>query len=181
MGRPSKIDQLPAEVRDLIADLRGRGHTIDNIMVALRGLDLPADDLPSRSGVGRHVEKFDAIIEQARRSRAIAEAVIARAADEPESRAARANIELTHTLVMNLMGKLAEDGDDVQLGPQDIQFVAKALDHLGRASKSDVELRKQIRADLAAEADKKLLAAVGKGGMSAEVAAEARRIMGFSE
>lgn len=174
MGRPSKIDRLPAEIRDAVAALRIDGHTIDEILAHLQALGLPEEDMPSRSGVGRHIQSLEEIVADVRRSRQIAEAIVARSDGESENRQARANIELAHRMAMKVL--TGEPIDD----PQDVQFIAKALDHLGRAAKSDNDLRAQIRKDIQAEMEKKLASAAGGKGFSAEAAQEARKIMGFA-
>jgi uncharacterized protein YukE len=142
MARPSSIDKLPAEIRAAIGQLRQSGHTIDEILAHLADMRTQV----SRSALGRHVKGFDKIAEKMRRSRDVAEALVRELGDAPESKAARLNIELLHGAVNDLFmrsadgeavaqyGKLATEGD-----PEGIMMLAKALDHLGRASKSNVE------------------------------------------
>ena len=57
MARPSTIQRLPTEVRELIAELREEGRTIDEVLEKLRELRLDV----SRSALGRHVKQLDAI------------------------------------------------------------------------------------------------------------------------
>jgi hypothetical protein len=143
MGRPSSIDKLPEEIRVEIGKLRGLGWTIDQILEHLRTL---LDRAPSRSALGRHIQGLDALGERMRRSRAVAEALVRELGDAPESRAARLNIELMHSAVLDLFMKAA-DGEDVNEAgaaalagdPEGTMMLAKALDHLARASKSNVE------------------------------------------
>jgi hypothetical protein len=66
--------------------------------------------------------------------------------DAPESKTARLNIELLHgtvnELFMNYLdgGDVDADGKQAMLGnPEGVMMLAKALDHLGKASKSNVE------------------------------------------
>jgi len=56
MARPSSIERLPAELRELIGHLRERGRTIDEILAKLAELDVDV----SRSALGRHVQHLDA-------------------------------------------------------------------------------------------------------------------------
>lgn len=146
MSRPSSIDQLPEEIRVEIGRLRGLGWTIDQILEHLRGL---LDCAPSRSALGRHIKGMDAIAERMRKSRHVAEALVRELGDAPESRTARLNIELLHGAIMELFMNAAEgeeggavDADGraaLQGNPEGTMMLAKALDHLGRASKSNVE------------------------------------------
>ena len=142
MPRPSTIDQLPAEIRDEIGRLRGRGNTIDEIVAHLRTLEVGV----SRSALGRHIKSMDAIGERLRQSRVVAETLVRELGDAPESRTARLNIELMHSAILDLHMRAAE-GEDVDEdgraalagNPQGAMMLAKALDHLAKAKKSDAD------------------------------------------
>lgn len=144
MARPSSIDRLPPEIRAEIGRLRGEGHTIDAILAHLA--DLRSHVAISRSALGRHIKGLDKIGEKMRQSRVVAEALVRELGEAPESRTARLNIELMHSAVMELFMRSA-DGEAVDAGgkaalegnPEGVMFLAKALDHLGRASKTNVE------------------------------------------
>jgi hypothetical protein len=146
MARPSTIDQLSEEIRTEIGRLRMQGRTIDQILAHLRTLD--GDTLPpSRSALGRHIKGLEAVAERVRRSRAVAEALVGQMGDVPESQAARVNIELMHTVVMDLFTSVAEGDEDVPKdgkaalagSPEGVMFLAKSLDHLARASKTNID------------------------------------------
>lgn len=175
MPRPSSIDRLPPEIREQIGRLRQGGRTIDEILAKLRELDVDV----SRSALGRHVKQLDAIGEELRRSRAIAEQLVARLGDAPESRTARLNIELMHSLVLKCL--VGEDGDAVQLDGKEAMFIATALQKLAQASKQDVEREAKIRDEVKREAAKSLDGAVeeakraGEPGLSSERIAQLRR------
>lgn len=156
MARRSTIDKLPAELRELIGKLRQNGRTIDEILAKLN--ELSAD--VSRSALGRHVKQLDAIGEEIRRTRAIADAIVQRFGDAPESRTARLNIELMHGLVMKLMIGEGDDGKPVTLEPQDAYFLGTALQRLSQASKIDVDREVKIRERVKAEMAEKAAAAV---------------------
>jgi len=143
VSRPSSIDQLPEEVRAEIGRLRGMGWTIDQILEHLREL---IDRAPSRSALGRHIQGLDKLGERMRRSRQVAEALVRELGDAPQSRAAALNIELLHSAVLDLFMKAADgeavDGDGAAAlagNPEGTMMLAKALDHLSRASKTNVE------------------------------------------
>lgn len=143
MPRPSKVDRLPAEIRELIGELRGDGRTIDEILAKLRELKVEL----ARSTLGRHVQELDALGEQIRKSRAIAEALVARFGDAPESRTARLNIELMHGQVMKLLAAVdPASGETVSFTPREVQFLSDALHRLSRASKDDVDREEKTRA-----------------------------------
>ncbi len=171
MARPSTIQRLPAEVRELISELREEGRTIDEVLEKLRELRLDV----SRSALGRHVKQLDAIGAEIRRSRAVAEALVRRYGDAPESRTARLNIELMHAFINKLM--ISEDGDIVELNPQETMFVATAMQKLAQASKQDVDREALIRKEFAKKLDEVVAAAeeAGERGLSPERLSELRR------
>ncbi len=143
MPRPSSIDQLPEEIRAEIGRLRGLGWTIDQILEHLRVL---LDRAPSRSALGRHIQGLDVMGEKMRRSRQVAEALVRELGDAPESRTARLNIELLHSAILDLHMKAAE-GEDIDAdgkaalagNPMGAMMLAKALESLSRASKTNVD------------------------------------------
>lgn len=152
MPRPSSIDQLPEEIRAEIGKLRTLGWTIDQILEHLRSL---LDKAPSRSALGRHIQGLDKLGERMRRSRQVAEALVRELGTAPESQAARLNIELMHTAILDLfMHADEEEASGVPGSPIDIQWIAKALDHLARASKTNVEFIADVEARAAEKAKK---------------------------
>jgi hypothetical protein len=170
--RPSSIDELPEEIRAEIGRLRTQGATIDRIVEHLRGLVGSAlDEAPSRSAIGRHVKKMAFIGEKLRRSREVAEALVRELGDQPASKAAQLNIELLHGAVFDLFNRADPASGDLELvdgdgraalagNPEGIMMLAKSLDHLTRASKSDVEFVAKVEARAAEKAKREAVAAV---------------------
>lgn len=169
MGRKSSIDRLPAEVRELIARLRGNGHTIEEILAKLQELDVDV----SRSALGRHTKQLDAITKQIRASRGIAEAIVERFGDAPESRTARLNVELLHSNLTRLL--IAEEGETVQLEPQEAMFLATALQRLSSASKADTEREIKLRERVAKETREAAAKSADEVAKKAGISDEARR------
>ncbi len=175
MPRPSSVDKLPEEVRAEIGRLRGMGWTIDQILEKLREL---LDQAPSRSALGRHIQGMDKLGERMRRSRQVAEALVRELGDAPESRAARLNIELLHGAIMDLFMKAGDDEPvdaegmaALQGQPEGVMMLAKALDHLSRASKTNVDFIRLAEERAATRAKKEAVVAV-------EAVARARGISG---
>lgn len=157
MPRPSKIDRLPSEIREEIGALRERGYTIEEILGHLRALDIPHEAQPSWSGLQRHIQGLDKLSERLQRHRVVAEALVRRLGDAPESKQARLNIEMMHTIITDLgmaVGDGDGDGEPVTLDPAQVHFLAKALDHLERAEKNNIETTLKLRDVKAAEADR---------------------------
>jgi len=181
MARASSIDKLPQAIREEIGRLRMEGCTLDEILKALQAMTPAA---PSRSALGRHVMKMDALGEKMRRSRAIAEGLAKELGAAPESQAARLNIELLHTTMMDLFMNDAEGGDDesdpigraaLHGNPEGVMMLAKAVESLTRASKinSDFLAAAEKRAsEKAQKAAASVVESVGKlRGVSAETLA----------
>jgi len=150
MAKPSKIDRLPPEIREEVSSLRERGYTIDEILGHLRALDIPPEDQPSWSGLQRHISGLDKLAERLQHSRTISDALVRRLGDAPEGKQARLNIELMHSVVTDLVQSLGdhpegEEGEAVTLSPDKVMFLAKALESLARAGKTDAETTLRLR------------------------------------
>jgi len=156
MPRLSRIDQMPADIRDAIARKREAGHTIDQILAHLEALGVPPEEMPSRSGLGRKIQSIDRVLEMVRSSRGMTEALVERLGEAKEGRAARANIELMQALVMQLLAAAASEESDVLLSAKEAALVAKALADLSRAQKTDMENTIRLKREMAAEMEKKL-------------------------
>ncbi|MGQ3072563.1 MAG: phage protein Gp27 family protein [Ferrovibrionaceae bacterium] len=174
MARPSSVRQLPPELRDLIARLRGdKGCTIDQIREKLLELDAPV----SRSALGRYVQEIDAAAEEIQRTRAMAEAITARYGEGDESRLARANIEMMHGLLFRLQ---FNEGGRVEMDAKEAMFLASALKSLTGAAKDDqavVErLRKTIQAEHVAAIQKIEAEEARRGGGKADPEATLKRV-----
>lgn len=173
--RPSSIDRLPEEVRDWIGRLREQGRTLDEIIAKLRELDVEA--LPSRSALHRHLQKAEVIAERLRKSRTVADVIVRRLGESEPDKATRLNIELMHQAVFDMLSAEREDGEPITLEPMQVMLIAKALDHLGKASKDDVArtmaIEKRAADKARAEALKAAEAAVvktaGAGALTPEL------------
>lgn len=191
--QPSKVDLLPPELREAIEVLWQSGrYTLEQLAGFLgdlaegrRSLLPPELDLavaiapeavPSKSGLGRHVKGLDAVAEKLERSRTVAEALVRKLGDEPESRTARLNIALLHSAVLDLF--MAEppseensgEGRAVAIDPEAAMLLGRTLKDLASANKLDMErtlgLQKAVLAKAASEAEKALKA--NAPGLTAE-------------
>lgn len=164
MGQPSKIDRLPDDVRELIGRLRRRGRTIEEIRAKLAELDVDV----SRSGLGRHIKKIDAIAERVRETRAAAEAIMAKLG-EKESRVTRLNIELMHA---SLMKSLA---DAESLDPKEAMLLGRAIRDLATAARQDADRELRLRRALAKRAAGKIDQLAAGAGISKKTRDKWRR------
>lgn len=163
MTARSTIAKLPAEIRDCIARLRDDGCTVDQILAKLDELDVDV----SRSALGRHTKRLDQVARKIREKREIATALVAKFGDEPDNRLAAANIELMHGLLMDLLTAEPDEDDEevvegdpgrrVILDPEQAMFLAKSLQSLASAAKSDqertIKQREVIKKEMAAKLD----------------------------
>lgn len=181
MPRKSTVRRLPPELREQIGALLEQGRTLSEITAHLNQLGAEV----SRSALGRYKQHLDKVGEKLRRSREVAEALVAKLGNAPESKALRLNVEMMQGAILDLLIKLNEEGegDDaakaITLDPQGAMLLGKALDHLSRASKADAELVGKIREQAEAAARKAAaetaVTAARKGGLSAESADAIRR------
>lgn len=155
MARPSTVKRQAPEVRESIGLMHRDGRTLDEILDVL---EEQYGVVISRSALHRHVKGLDKVLERLERSRQIAEAAVARFGREPEGKVARANIEIMHAAISEILA--TEDDDESSVAkPMDAMLLAKALEHLTKASRHDAEHIEKIRAAAAKEAAAKMEAA----------------------
>lgn len=142
MARKSKIDRLPEEIRERIASLRREnGCTIDEIMAKLDELDLGPDGMPSRSAMGRHIQRIDEEAERLARSHAAAEAIVGRLGEKP-GKMTRLNALLMQDAIYQAMAAAETRGDIKSL-----KALSDVLDNVARAEKTDADREIKIRDD----------------------------------
>jgi hypothetical protein len=166
----SKVERLPEEAREAVGRLLKAGRTLDEIMAKLAELDIPAADMPSRSGLGRWAKQHSAIVEELQRQAQIGEALVARFGEIGDNRAARANIAMAQGILSRLM--FTEEGEVARLDAKEAMFLASAIKSLTGASKDDTDREMKIRADAEKRAKIEAAKAVEKIARSRGVSAE---------
>jgi len=160
MPRVSGFKRLPSEVRDLIGGLREQGHTIDEIVDALKGLDISVP----RATLGDWTKKIDAVAGKMEQSRVMADALVRRFGDAPESKTARLNMQMMHTALYQVLEHSLGEGGASNFTPQEAMQLSKALDHITRAAKTDAEfvakVKEEARKEAALEAERRMEAAL---------------------
>ena len=154
MGRRSSIHRLDPKIVAEINSLLERGRTLDEILSALRNIGVSE---VSRSALGRYKQSYDEIIASVRESRQVAEVLVKEFGTDTEPKAMRANIEMLQALVSRL-GREITRGETLDV--KQIAILSGALESLGRASKTDVELMTKIREEARREMKAKLDQAV---------------------
>ena len=184
-NRPSTIDRLDPEIRDIIERLRQHGKTLDEIREHLRSMEIEV----SRSALGRHVQGMEKVGERVRRSRAIARGLADQLGDAAESKVASLNIELLHSFIYDFMA--AADAED-EMGaahaallrdPKAVALFAEATQRLTQASRTNLDFIQKIE-ERAAEKERRAAAlraettAKEKGLTGATIAAIKASILG---
>ncbi len=176
MARPSRIDRMDPEIREIIGRLRQHGKTIDEIREHLRSMEIDV----SRSALGRHVQSLEKVGERMRRSRAIADALARQIGDTSESKLTSLNIELLHGFVFDFLASAEGDDDDAAgakallRDPMAMKLFSEAVERLTKASRHNadfieqVEKRAEVRERKAAAG--RAAEAAKARGMSAETA-----------
>ncbi len=163
MGRKSKIDRLPTNLKELIGKLRSQGKTIDEILCKLSELDADI----SRSGLGRYLQRADKISERLRQTRAMAEHIIKKTEDEPQSKLARLNFEMMHDLIFRLMN--TEEGENTSIEAKEAMFLASSLEKISKANKLDLDRELIIKKEIANKVAVAVEKTAKKQGLSAEM------------
>lgn len=174
---PSSIDRLPDEVRDLIADLRRQGRTIDEILEALRPLDVEV----SRSALGRHVKSLSQIGEQLRRAETMAKFVVDKFGEDTDERVGRANMRILQGALLEILteDRLGDDGQPITLSAEEAKSISLSLQRLVSAQRVDADRQLKMRAEFAREAAQRLDGAARSGDIDPEAVERAKRILGF--
>lgn len=175
MARLSTIDKLDPEVRTVISDLRDEGRTIDEILSKLRELSVDV----SRTALGRYTKEIDELNEMLRQSGAISEAVYGRLENESLGKTARVNFAALQAIMLRVLS------GETKFTPQEVMFMASAMQKLSSAAKVDLDRELKLREEAAkkakAEAAQQLdqaaaeASAAGEKGLSAARIAQLRR------
>ncbi len=168
--RPSTIDRLNPEIKDLIGKLRiDFGWTIDEILKRLR--ELGQGDV-SRSALGRHVKSIEEVGAQLRQARETAQALMSQVGEGNEDRLVELNIELAQSMILRMLTATNDDGDGqpVQLSPMEVMLATKAIQQAVSARKSNSDLILKVRSEATKKAAEKASTAAKAKGLGKETA-----------
>lgn len=192
--RLSSVDRLdPAIKAEVDRLIRERRHTIDQIVAHLRTLDAPAEQLPSRSALGRYKKQAETALARYRDAQAIAATWAEKLDSEPDGDVAKLVRQVLSRVALSVAGDLDErtstdagEGDEpgaVGVTPLEVAQLSKAMKDLATAEATSVQNLARVRTLLAqrttAAAD--AVAEIARsGGVSAQGEAAIRaRILGI--
>lgn len=179
--RPSSVDRLDPEIKELIAKLRiDLGWSLDEILAKLR--ELGQGEI-SRSALGRHTKSLEEVGAQLRHSREVARALVEQVGTDRDDRVADLNIELMHSMMMRLLTATNDEGDGQPLTfePKDVMFLSGALKDLAGARKTNTEMILKVRKEAQAEAAKKAVDAAKSRGLTSDTVDAIRKSILGSE
>lgn len=165
-SRPSSIDRLDPEVRELIGRLRiDHGWTIDEIRTRL--VEMGQADVPSRSALGRHVRSLAEVSADLKETQIYAEALAREHGNANQSQMLDVNAQLLQANMFRLM-LASQDGEGIQLSSKEAKEFSEALRNIAltRRTELDVVEKAEKRASekaTKAAAEKAVTAARQKG------------------
>ena len=165
-GRPSRIQQLPAAIKDRLDELLRGGVTQKDILAQLEPLLVEAGVAPiSRSGLNRYATRMEAVGRRIREAREMAAVWTAKLGETPSANIGAYTLEMVRTLVYDLTLRAHED-DGFDAGQ--LQDIALTLQRVERAAKLNTDrertLRREIAEVAAAEAEKAAKAETERAG-----------------
>lgn len=180
-GRPSKIDQLPDDIKAQLDAMLREGHTQKSILDYINPkLESVGEGVISRSGLNRYSTKMESVGREIREVRELSEVWVAKLGTKPTGDVSAMLMEMVRTNYFKLFMKLQEDPEavmdfgmlkDVALGIQRIESAAL------QTHKRETDIRKAF----AEEAAKEIEATAAEAGWSADtVQAAKNRILGIA-
>lgn len=167
-SRPSTIDRLDPEIRELIGQLRiDKGWTIDEIREQLIKI---GQGHVSRSALGRHVRSLEDVSADLRETQIYAEALAREVGDGKQSQLLDMNLQLLQANMFKLM-LATQEGEGVVLDPKEAKAFSEALRNIALTRKTDLDVVEKAEARAAAKATKE----------AAEKAVTAARTKGLSQ
>ncbi len=170
-NRKSKVDLLPKDIRETLnAFIRSGDMTQKDILEAVNQMiddaGLGDDAKLSRTGFNRHAKKVEAIASKIRESREVAEVIVSKLGDQPESKLGELLQETVRHLAFNVTMKMMK-GEEV-IDTKVLNQLALLSNRIEQASMTSLKREKEVRAAFAEEAADKAEAVAKKAGLTAE-------------
>lgn len=176
-GKPSKVDQLPGQIKERLDKLLRDGRLtqadiLEQVNQAIDASGLPDELKLSRSGLNRYATSMETVGQRIREARAVSDQWIAKLGTEPSGEVSQLLIEMVRTLAFDQVLKMSDSGEAVE--PKMLKDLSHAIERLEKAAvestKREIELRKRIAEEV--ETDLR-----GQDGMSEELEDRIRGIL----
>jgi len=177
MAQRSKIAKLPKNLREKVERfLAQEDRSVDEFVSFVNTLldGMGRKERVSRSGAHRYMQGFDRVVEDLRKSRALAEVLVAPLSEAGEERVGRLNVELLHSLIMKLMLGPGDAGEPVKLDAKEAMAIGIALEKLSKAQALDAARTLKLRKEFAVQAADAAAEVAKEKGFSAETVAAIR-------
>ncbi len=178
-GRMSRIEQLPAAIKDRVDSLLREGVSQAEIIRRLEAPLREAGEPPlSHAGLNRYATKMAEVGAEIREYRAIAEAWRSKFGEQPVSDLGQLTGEVLSTLAFKAALRASEasnDDDDSAIDVEAIGALALALQRVERAAETSTRREKELREAYARETTAAQEKVIKSRGIDGTTAAELRR------
>ena len=159
-GKPNKIDTLPDSIKERLHELLRGGHTQKSILEQVNALieqaGLADDEKISRSGLNRYATRMEAIGQEVREVREMADVWVARLGTKPTGDVSKLLMEMLRTQAFRMMSKMMDDPDTV-MDADMLKDLALGIQRLESAAlvthKRETEIRKAFAQEVADQAE----------------------------
>ncbi len=173
-GRKGRIEQLPEPiVKQVHSLLRANVPQTEIIRILKQPLEDIGEAPLAPATLNRYATKVERYGRRMREAREVASAWIARFGEEPASEVGQLIIEMLRSVAFEIMVKAQdaiEEGEAPDIDPAQLKDLAMALQRLERASEISAKRERDLRSELAKQAE----TAAKKAGISDNTAAAIR-------
>jgi hypothetical protein len=183
-GKPSKIDQLPDDIKsELIELLRDKSVTqtevLERVNTLIREAGLPKEEHISRSGLNRYATRMATVGSRIQEAREVSKQWVDQLGGKPTGEVSKVLIEMVRTLAFDQVLKMSESGEIVE--PKFIKDLAVGVEKLEKAATESTKREKEIRKAMAEEAAERAAEVAKAAGLTADGAAQIKReILGIA-
>lgn len=181
----SKIQQLPDDIRSqLAAMLRSGSMSQKDVLAEINQLilesGLPPEEQISRTGLNRFAKRMEEAGSRMAQAREVAEVWTAKLGQAPTSEVGKLLQEFVRTMAFETSMKMmdASEGEDGKMiDPKSLGQLALVIQRVEQAAMTSQKVEKEIRSAFAAEVAAKTEKIVRQAGLTAETAADIKRMI----
>ncbi len=170
-GRPSKVEQLPADIKATLDKLLRNGrHTQQDILEHINKLLPDGEDPISRSGLNRYATRMESVGAKLRETREVANVWMARFGDEPGSDVLQLLVEMCQSALFNYLikGEGEGSGDGELFDPGEMKEITLSIQRLAASAERNMKREREIRKAFAEQAADEAESIGREQGLTAE-------------